>query len=74
MKMTIPNLQIHRTDFYPETTEYWKIIPGALASFWAIPEATGLDLTPYLNTALLKFWYGLFQLVLELKCLGGTLD
>ena len=29
MKMTMPNLQIHKIDFHPETTEYQEIIPGA---------------------------------------------
>ena len=27
-----------------QTIEYWEISPGALAPFWATPEATGLDL------------------------------
>lgn len=44
MRKTIPNLQIHKIDFYPETTEYWEISPGALALFQATPETTGLDL------------------------------
>ena len=44
MRKTIPNLQIHKIDFYPETTEYWEINPGALALFQATPETTGLDL------------------------------
>ena len=44
MRKVIPNLQIHKTDFYPETTEFGEISPGALALFQATPETTGLDL------------------------------
>ena len=29
MKMTMPNVQIHKIDFHPETPEYQEIIPGA---------------------------------------------
>ena len=42
--MTIPNLQIHETDFQPETAEYWEISLGAATPFWATPEASELDL------------------------------
>lgn len=42
--MTIPNLQIHKIDFQPETVEYWEISLGAAALFWATPEASELDL------------------------------
>uniref|UniRef100_A0A8C8BBS8 Deoxyuridine 5'-triphosphate nucleotidohydrolase n=1 Tax=Otus sunia TaxID=257818 RepID=A0A8C8BBS8_9STRI len=27
-----------------ETLTYWEIVPGALAPYWATPEAAGLDL------------------------------
>ena len=42
--MTIPNLQIHKIDFQPETVEYWEISLGEPAPFWATPEASELDL------------------------------
>ena len=44
MRKTIPNLQIHKIDFYPETTEYWEISPGALALLQTTPETAGVDL------------------------------
>ena len=31
--MTIPNLQIHKIDFQPETVEYWEISLGEPAPF-----------------------------------------
>ena len=43
MRMTSPNLQIHKIDLHPETTEYWEISPVALAPFLATPEVTRLD-------------------------------
>lgn len=55
LRMTIPNLQIHKIDFQPETVEYWEISLRAPALFWATPEASELDCTPiYLNIDLLK--------------------
>ena len=43
IRMTIPNLQIHKIDLHPEITEYWEISPVALAPFQATPEVTRLD-------------------------------
>lgn len=44
MRMTISNLQTHKIETYPETTEYWVISPGGLAHFQASSEAAGFNL------------------------------
>uniref|UniRef100_A0A663NDC1 Deoxyuridine 5'-triphosphate nucleotidohydrolase n=1 Tax=Athene cunicularia TaxID=194338 RepID=A0A663NDC1_ATHCN len=43
LRMTMPNLQIKPLTV-TETLTYWDMFPGAMAPYWATPEAAGLDL------------------------------
>ena len=58
MKVTLPNVQIHKIDFHSETIK-------KLALSKLLLRPPDWIFTLYLNICLLKDWYVLFQLVLE---------
>ena len=74
IRMTIPNVQIHKIDLHPEITEYWEISPVALAPFQATPEATRLDLYSISGHVLTKRLMCVISTSIGIKCLLDTLN